>query len=109
MNRDRGVIKWTSMMLPEHVQRLKELKEQHERKEKPELDVQVFEEWSRVLGTAYYEKHPLQLTLFHDGIESSIEGEVVRIDQTARNLVMNTKDGKKEVSFSDIIDLSAKG
>ncbi|UCZ54659.1 YolD-like family protein [Bacillus shivajii] len=106
MNRDRGVIKWTSMMLPEHVKRLKELTEQQEKKEKPALDEQVFEEWSRVLGKAYYENHSIKLTLFGDGDEIFIEGEVLRIDQTANKLVLQTREGKERVSFSDIIDLS---
>lgn len=36
--RDRGRIKWTSLMLPEHVQRLRDTWEEFEREDKPIID-----------------------------------------------------------------------
>ncbi|GAB3801050.1 YolD-like family protein [Virgibacillus kimchii] len=44
MVNDRGNIKWTSLMLPEHVQLIKEMWEEDDKKEKPILDEQQIEE-----------------------------------------------------------------
>ncbi|WP_419893407.1 YolD-like family protein [Oceanobacillus kimchii] len=40
---DRGTIKWTAMMLPEHAELLNQLKEKKNRKQKPILDEQQLE------------------------------------------------------------------
>lgn len=45
MIRDRGAMKWTSMMLPEHVKMLREWKNDHYMK-KNERDEQQWEEWN---------------------------------------------------------------
>jgi len=37
-NKDRGNIKWTSLMLPEHVQMVKEIWKEEEKVQKPVLD-----------------------------------------------------------------------
>ncbi|WP_424475396.1 YolD-like family protein [Oceanobacillus kimchii] len=41
---DRGKIKWTAMMMPEHLELLNQLKEKQIRKQKPILDEQQLEE-----------------------------------------------------------------
>lgn len=39
--KDRGTIKWTAMMLPEHVELLKQLEHEQQKVKKPELDEQA--------------------------------------------------------------------
>lgn len=67
MVNDRGTIKWTSIMMPEHVEMLQEILEEQDRKEKPILDEQQQEEINLKLWMAlkndltvelkYYDKH----------------------------------------------------
>lgn len=52
MIRDRGRIKWTAMMLPEHVKLLREWAKEDEWEEKSELDEQKLGEMDEVLREA---------------------------------------------------------
>ncbi|MDQ0256177.1 hypothetical protein J2S74_003595 [Evansella vedderi] len=109
MNRDRGVIKWTSMMLPEHVQQLKEMTAKHKKKAPPQLDEQVLEEWSRLLGEAYYHDLALSITIIDHGKEETVQGFVYRIDQLQRSLTLELKDSRfqrRSIPFQDIIQIS---
>lgn len=49
MCRDRGRIKWVSMMLPVHVKLLREYNESLDKVEKPVLDEQKYEEFNEVI------------------------------------------------------------
>ena len=48
MIRDRGRIKWVTMMLPEHVKLLREYNESLDKAEKPVLDEQKYEEFYEI-------------------------------------------------------------
>ncbi|MFF2286401.1 YolD-like family protein [Peribacillus butanolivorans] len=48
MIRDRGRIKWVSMMLPEHVKLLREYNEGLDKVEKPVLDERKYEEFNEI-------------------------------------------------------------
>ena len=48
--RDRGSIKWSSLMLPEHKERLSAWYKEQEYVTKPELDEQKWEEINRLLA-----------------------------------------------------------
>lgn len=50
MLRDRGRIKWTAMMLPEHVRLLREWKEEGGHRKPIEIDEQQHEEWHYVIS-----------------------------------------------------------
>lgn len=58
MIKDRGTIKWTAMMLPEHVQHLKELVIDERRVEKPILDEQMVEEFELIICEAMKFNNP---------------------------------------------------
>lgn len=55
MIRDRGRIKWTSMMLPEHVKMLRDWVGEDSHETKRILDEQQFEEMNAVMGEAMEE------------------------------------------------------
>lgn len=67
MIRDRGRIKWTSMMLPEHVKLLRDLVKEDEYEQKKDIDEQQLEWMNKVVSTAiecnqfvmitYYQQH----------------------------------------------------
>ncbi|WP_419881279.1 YolD-like family protein [Peribacillus sp. B-H-3] len=73
MIRDRGKIKWTSMMLPEHVKMLREWEKEDTYEEQAALDEQQLEEMNMVMGEAmetgrtvtitHYGKHRYQLLI----------------------------------------------
>lgn len=51
---NRGTIKWTTMMLPEHAQKLKELRKYQEKKQKPILDDEEINEINLKLQSAIH-------------------------------------------------------
>ncbi|MEQ6376036.1 YolD-like family protein [Bacillaceae bacterium S4-13-58] len=61
MLRDRGTIKWTAMMLPEHVELLKEIWNEDDKPLRKTLDEQTQSEWDRLLQQAVKLKFPLEI------------------------------------------------
>ncbi|AUJ23231.1 YolD-like family protein [Virgibacillus dokdonensis] len=62
---DRGAIKWTSMMLPEHVDLLQDMWEKLERKEMPILDEQKLEELDVQLQAAVRQGIVIEIKYFN--------------------------------------------
>ncbi len=96
---DRGTMKWTSLMLPEQVQMLKDLDEEMDRKEKPILDEQQIEDNEFKLRGALDKKLSVKVTYFADhdfqevkGLVNSIRKNIIFIEET-------------EILFGDIIDV----
>lgn len=73
MIRDRGRIKWTSMMLPEHVKMLRDWSQEDEYEKEKQLDEQQLEqlndtileamEYNRPLGITYYRQRKYELVI----------------------------------------------
>ncbi|WP_026689372.1 YolD-like family protein [Alteribacter aurantiacus] len=81
MFQDRGVIKWTSMMLPEHVRELKRLKEEYEKDTIPTLDPQTLEEWNLTLKSAQAKGLAVLVTYVKEDRKQSTIGVVRRFDR----------------------------
>lgn len=107
MNRDRGVIKWTSLMLPEHVQQLKELAEKKKRKIAPSIDPQLYEEWNQLLTKAYHDKETIVVTILKDGIEEELQGLIHRIDPLNHCLILTDDErlAKTTIPFQAITNV----
>lgn len=69
-NRDRGTIKWTSLMLPEHVEMIKQVWKEDERIEKPILDEQKMEEIDIALHLAMKDDLTIKIQ-YHNGFDFS--------------------------------------
>lgn len=64
---DRGSKKWQGMMLPEHVEMLKDAEQEQYRKKKPILDEQEWEEIGQKLMEALETGEPVRVT-YYNGI-----------------------------------------
>ncbi|ASB61173.1 hypothetical protein SC22_11480 [Bacillus sp. A053] len=73
MLRDRGTIKWTSMMLPEHLTHLKQDLIDVSKIEKPALDDQQIEEMD-ILVLEFNKE--LRFKLFNNGFVENVTGRV---------------------------------
>jgi len=51
-HRDRGIIKYSPFLMPEHRKMLKELREKEERIQPSHHDEQQYEEWNRIIFKA---------------------------------------------------------
>lgn len=93
MNRDRGTIKWNTMMLPEHVKLLREWKEEDEKAEKPNLDEWALEELSNQITLAYQHRLPIQLTVWKEKKAAEWVTVIERIDYNQQSIY--TEEGKE--------------
>src|SRR5699024_6099618 len=99
---DRGTKKWISLMLPEHVELLKESFAHYE--EKPRLDEQQMMEIDRKLKYSLLENVDLTMTYYDNGHYDTIHGRLAKIDQW-RGYIMLLNENGSTVSLSNIIDV----
>ncbi|MFS0751101.1 YolD-like family protein [Oceanobacillus sp. 1P07AA] len=64
---DRGSIKWTAMMLPEHVEYLRKKKKEAQKISKPVIDVQQLEYMEQQLRFATNNNSSIIITYYDDG------------------------------------------
>ncbi|QOY34248.1 YolD-like family protein [Anaerobacillus isosaccharinicus] len=84
--RDRGTMKWTAIMLPEHVAMLREYYADQKKKEKPELDEQEIEEIERMIFDGMEGDLKLVLIYWSDGNFKTLIGKVDCIDQISKKI-----------------------
>ena len=104
MIRERGNIKWTSMMLPEHVKELRDWKEEEKRNQMPVLDEQKIEEMNEVICQAMEFHWPLRFHYFKNGETNVLSGYVHYIEPLTKELrVIDHKEQKRNVKLLDLI------
>lgn len=86
MIRDRGHMKWVSMMLPEHVKLLREYNENLNKVEKPILDEQKYEEFNEVIYRAVEENVTLEFTYYQKEEIRKCVGTIHCIDYLAKEI-----------------------
>ncbi|GGB27006.1 hypothetical protein GCM10011409_00360 [Lentibacillus populi] len=100
MVNDRGTIKWTSIMMPEHIKLLNDMWEELERKEKPILDDQQKLEIGYKLQCAIKDDLTVEVKYFNDGDYLTAKEKLHMIDRQNIRLC----DGR-EIPFDDVLDV----
>ncbi|MEC2062752.1 YolD-like family protein [Bacillus inaquosorum] len=107
MLRDRGTIKWTSMMLPEHLTQLKQDLIDVSKIEKPSLDDQQIEEMDLLVSEALEFNKELQFKLFNKGFVKHIAGRVHYINFEQQKLhVKDQNDNTVYINMNNIIGVT---
>jgi hypothetical protein len=116
--KDRGTIKWTAMMLPEHVSLLRELESTHNRVKRPALDMAQIEDMEQVICEAMEYNTPVQFAVFKplpflNGADTGeiiyIEGKIHYINQIRKIFhVVDLKGDTNLIKFEDVVDLEMK-
>ncbi|KAA6446966.1 YolD-like family protein [Bacillus swezeyi] len=106
MLRDRGSIKWVSMMLPEHVELLKEYHESLDKVKKPVLDEQNYEELNEMICAAMEENKPLQFSFYQRGKIKELTGHIHYVDALKQELrIKSLSDEKHIIQLDDIVGI----
>jgi YolD-like protein len=84
--RDRGRIKWTSMMLPEHVKLLRDWVKEDSYEKRTEIDEQQLELMNEVLGEAMEFNQAVAITHYHSHNYEICIGNVHYWDELAQKL-----------------------
>ncbi|VXB14025.1 conserved hypothetical protein [Bacillus sp. 349Y] len=108
MIRDRGKIKWTSLMLPEHVKELRDIWEEFERDQKPEVDIFAMTEMEERIRYAMEYHLPLRMKVW-DELKGKCEmttGKVHYLNERDRKLMVESGDeGFVRVRVEDLISV----
>ncbi|MED1742188.1 YolD-like family protein [Bacillus swezeyi] len=114
--KDRGTIKWTAMMLPEHVSMLRDLESNHNRVKRPVLDMAQIEDMEKVICEAMEFNSTVQFTVFKplpflNGAETgeliNIEGKIQYINQLRKLFhVVDSKGDTNLIKFEDVVEVS---
>ena len=101
MNKDRGTMKWTAMMLPEHVKLLREWQAEDQLVIKPQLDEAQVEQMNTNLQRAYKEQCSIRLKVWEETAIYNVSGVIQKMNPIERYVQL--ADGQK-ISFKNICD-----
>ncbi|WP_156290801.1 YolD-like family protein [Oceanobacillus salinisoli] len=102
---DRGTIKWTSLMMPEHIQALNDMWKDQEKKSKPILDEQELEELGMKLQMAIHNDLAIEVKYYKDHDYQLIKGKLSKVDNVNNTLIFQNS-GRDKINLSDIIDVT---
>ncbi|WP_050615651.1 YolD-like family protein [Bacillus testis] len=106
MIRDRGRIKWVSMMLPEHVAMLREWAEEDTYEQKAELDEQQMEELDRAIAEAMEYSTPVVVTYFQGNKHRFIMGNIHHVDAGNKKLhLVDSFDEAHYIELGTVVDI----
>ncbi|MDW0109492.1 YolD-like family protein [Sporosarcina aquimarina] len=103
MLQDRGKIKWTALMLPEHVERLRSWQAEDSLRVRREPDEQQLEEWNYIIAAAMETHQPVTITHWQSGQPETEELHIHCLEPEKSRLRVMTHNGVARIlSFSDI-------
>lgn len=104
--KDRGNIKWNSLMLVEHKKMLEKLKDEEKDKNKPQLDEQELQRLNRILHQAIEEKLTVKIIYYREKRYYNIKGVIEKYLLSPKMIVMNnSKTEKVYLSTEDVINI----
>ncbi|MCY8025645.1 YolD-like family protein [Bacillus sonorensis] len=116
--KDRGSIKWTAMMLPEHVSLIRELESSQNKVKRPVLDMSQIEDMEMIISEAMEFNNPVQFSVFKplpmlNGPETGeivqIEGHIHYINQIRKIFhIVDSKGDTNLIKFEDVVGVEIK-
>ncbi len=103
--KDRGNIKWTSLMLVEHRKKLEKLKKSEGNKKRPELDQQIYEQFDYKIKLALKEKIEVKITYYYNKDYKNITSYIKGFNKQSNSLKLANKK-VSELSLKNIIDVN---
>ncbi|MDS0320891.1 YolD-like family protein, partial [Mycobacterium tuberculosis] len=101
--KDRGRIKWTAMMLTEHVERLREWYAEDQLTERPELNEWDLQSIQEELEVAYKRQCETQIKTWEAGKIKSYRGTIKEINIHNKVIFLDDPFGTDRIEVKDII------
>lgn len=102
MNRDRGRIKWTAMMLPEHVDLLRSWTAEDRLEPYTEADEWTLQEIDEQLRMAFHHQQQVRIRYWQAGQFRTEEGRILQINPTKQQLNVEGGNGQVNIPFTTI-------
>ncbi|WP_298826688.1 YolD-like family protein [uncultured Planococcus sp.] len=103
--KDRGKIKWTALMLPEHVEMIREWYEKDEKVLKPDLneyDLQLLQE---EMDIALKRQCEVLIHSWKDGVIHEHRGTIEGIDARSRMLIYGNQVEKHRLPMDEVVSI----
>jgi YolD-like protein len=108
MIRDRGRIKWTSMMLPEHVKMLRDWTREDENEKEKEMDEQQLEVMNEIILEAMELNQQVAITHYRQQKYEIVIGKIHYWDPLANKLhIVDSFSELHRIGVSSIADVRA--
>lgn len=104
--KDRGNIKWQGLMLPEHIQMLREWYKEDEEVKRPELDEFDLQLIQEELDIALKRKCEVLIETWREKQLFKHRGVIERIDVSHRELVYESPFGMERLSLDEIVGVT---
>jgi len=108
MIRDRGNIKWTAMMLPEHIVELRNWMDKNHYIERPELSEWDLQSIQEEIEVATNRKCQTLVKTWKDGKVNASGGVIVGIDLQSECIIFDDPFGTYRILVSDIIGVQCE-
>lgn len=107
MIRDRGNIKWTAMMLSEHIKELRVWKEEDNQIEHPLFDEWELESIQMEVELAFKRQSEAIVTVWRKGKEVAYIGKISELDHRLNLLSIEGPFGEDRVPIVDVIKVQS--
>lgn len=101
--RDRGIIKWQGLMIPEHVRMIKEWEEANDKVEKPQLDDWELEAIQMEMELAYKRGSSASVKVWRNGMTQSYNGKITELNASQGYVSIDSPFGDDRIPVEDII------
>lgn len=102
MINDRGNMKWTSLMLPEHLVKLKEWKKEQFYDTKRILTEWEFDEIEQIIQSSYKMKELVKITIWSNNKLHDVIGIITGTDILNKELLIETDTTIKRITFNQL-------
>jgi len=107
--RDRGSIKWTAMMLPEHTTQLREDKANYNKVERPQLDDSDMDYIHDEINRAITSKSEVIIKLWIDGEFIYYSGTINEVNLIKRFLKLEVLSNIEKLNLDQIVGIQLEG
>src|SRR5690625_7265759 len=96
MARDRGTMKWASLMLPEHVKLLQHVGEEDIKEKKPEIDQQTLALMNDEFMMSYEQNEQIELTMYDGGHIERRNGVIMGVNAESQHMYLRTPNANRK-------------
>lgn len=105
-NRDRGSIKWTSLFVPEHLERIREWYAEDDYVERPELDQFDWDNIQQTLEVAHQRQCETEVKTWKDGKINPYRGKILEINIQTKIVMLEDPFCIERIAVGDIVNVS---
>lgn len=101
-SKDRGVIKWTALMLPEHVKELRSWQDELKQVQPNELHEWELANLQQTIARAYHQNVRIQLTTYSNRLWQNVEGMITALHIQQQQLIVQTQTAQLTIHLPTI-------